>query len=261
MNCQDYREKIGPLLMEDLKADERTRLKQHLEGCSGCRRELELLSETLNQLSSLPEVAIPHHFFVAPQQPSLGPLQLMARLSPLWKGVFAVLALALLATGALAVSGLQVRIDQGALLAGFGSLPSERPTGLTQDQATDLVAALLQSVERRMQQRDEAVTAGLRQQLSRFRTDLDREQKEGIEALLADFENRMARIWQEGDTRLRSDVRDYVKTSQSDAQIRYRQDLAALGRQLEEFALRDDIQDERISLVSSAFMKIMEGVE
>ncbi|MEE8587005.1 MAG: zf-HC2 domain-containing protein, partial [Acidobacteriota bacterium] len=184
MNCQDYREKIGPLLTEDLEPDERIQLERHLEGCPDCRQERELLSETLDQLSSLQEAAVPNHFFVQPEQPRLGPLQLLSRLSPLWKGVFAMLALAVLAGGALAVGGLQVRVEEGALMAGFGSLPASQPAGLDQEQAAALASELLQTVERRIQQREAALTIALHRQISSLRTDFEQEGQQGIETLL-----------------------------------------------------------------------------
>ena len=261
MNCQNYHEKIGPLLMEDLEPDERIQLEQHLASCPDCRQERDLLSETLDQLSSLQEAALPNHFFVQPEQPRLGLLQLLSRLSPLWKGVFAMLALAILAGAALAVSGLQVRVDEGALMAGFGSLPASRPAGLDQEQAAALVSDLLQMVERRIQERDAALTIALHSRISSFRVDLEQEKQQGLETLLTDFEQRLARFWQDRDNRLRLEVRNYVESASGDVQVQYRRDLARLGLQLEEFAVRDDIQDERISLVSSAFLKIVEGTE
>lgn len=260
MKCQ-YREKIGSLLMEDLEADERLQMERHLEGCQECRQERELLSETLQQLSSLQDEAVPHHFFIQPERARLGPWQLLSRLSPLWKGVLAAVALAMLSTVALAVSGLQVRVEDGALMAGFGPLPARPTPGLDQQQAAALAEGLLQAVDRRFEERDEALRVDLQRQLAGLQRGLSQEQRDGIEALLAGFEESLAQSWQRRDARLRLEVRDYVEAAYSDAQAQYRQDLVALGRQLEEFARRDDIQDERISLVSSAFMKIVESVE
>lgn len=260
MNCQ-YREKIGPLLMEDLEAEERLELERHLEGCPECLQEREMLSQALQQLSSLPEEAVPHHFFVQPEAARLGPLQLLSRLSPLWKGALAAMALAMLSAVGFAVSGLQVRVEEGALLAGFGPLPARQQNGFDQQQAAALAEGLLEAVDRRFEQRDEALRIDLQRQLAGLRSGLSREQRDGIDALLANFEQSLAQSWQRREARMRLEVRDYVEAAYSDAQAQYRQDLVALGRQLEEFARRDDIQDERISLVSSAFMKIVESVE
>lgn len=260
MKCKDCREKIASLLMEDLPADERTLVEEHLKLCQGCRQERDMLAATLEQLAAVEDVPVPHHFFIRPE-PRLGLLQLFSRLSPLWKGAVAAAALVLLAGSALGLSGFQMRVQEGTLTAGFGSLPSPPPAGLDRQQAEALFADWLQVVDRRIEQQDEVLTAALLQRVSELQADLGADQQERFETLLADFEQRLARRWQQRDLHLQAGVRDFVEASYGEMQSRYRQDLSGLGRQLQEFAARDDMQDRRIALVSDAFLKIVEGTE
>jgi anti-sigma factor RsiW len=46
-------ELLAPFLLGELTADERRELECHLEGCAGCRRELDLLRQTHHLLRRL----------------------------------------------------------------------------------------------------------------------------------------------------------------------------------------------------------------
>jgi hypothetical protein len=56
MNCQSCRERMAELA--DARLDEKTAasLRAHIDGCAGCRAELETLSRTLAALDTLPSV-------------------------------------------------------------------------------------------------------------------------------------------------------------------------------------------------------------
>lgn len=261
MNCQDCRQKIGPLLMEDLPDEERTGVEEHLALCPDCRQERDLLAATLEQLEALEDIPVPHHFFVQPERGRLGLRELFSHLSPLWKGAFTVLALVLLFGSALGLSGFQMRLEEGTLTAGFGALPASRPAGLDREQPDALFAEWLQIVDGRLQQHDEVLTAALKQRVTELQSGLNTDQQQRIEALLADFERHLSRSLAERDLHLQSDVREFVEASYNEMQDRYRQDLSGLGRQLQDFAARDDLQDQRIALVSNAFRRIVEGTE
>jgi anti-sigma factor RsiW len=46
-------ELLGPFLLGELTADEGRELERHLEGCAGCRREVDLLGQTHDLLRRL----------------------------------------------------------------------------------------------------------------------------------------------------------------------------------------------------------------
>jgi anti-sigma factor RsiW len=46
-------ELLGPFLLGELTAGEERELERHLEGCAGCRRELDLLGQTHHLLRLL----------------------------------------------------------------------------------------------------------------------------------------------------------------------------------------------------------------
>lgn len=50
---------LGPFLLGELTADEELELERHLEGCPGCRSELNLLRQTHDLLRWLAENELP----------------------------------------------------------------------------------------------------------------------------------------------------------------------------------------------------------
>jgi anti-sigma factor RsiW len=54
MNCSDARTRLTPWLHDELDAEDRTRLQEHLAGCAVCRREAESLGHVCRLLDHLP---------------------------------------------------------------------------------------------------------------------------------------------------------------------------------------------------------------
>jgi hypothetical protein len=67
--CREWRESLGAYALGHLSEEERAGLEAHLEGCPGCRAELEQLTPVVRPMS----LADPARFEAAPQLPvSLG---------------------------------------------------------------------------------------------------------------------------------------------------------------------------------------------
>jgi hypothetical protein len=65
--CREWRESLGAHALGQLPADERAALEAHLEGCPGCRAELE----SLTGVARLMPLADPERFDTAPAPPPM----------------------------------------------------------------------------------------------------------------------------------------------------------------------------------------------
>jgi Putative zinc-finger len=64
-NCREWRESLGAYALDQLSEDERAGLEAHLEGCPGCRAELEQISALVHPMA----LADPARFDSAPVPP------------------------------------------------------------------------------------------------------------------------------------------------------------------------------------------------
>lgn len=62
MNCDDIRNRLSDYIDGEASAEEREAVREHVEGCSACRRELYELAKTVTHLRSLSEVEPPPFF-------------------------------------------------------------------------------------------------------------------------------------------------------------------------------------------------------
>lgn len=61
MTCARTRARLSAWLEGDLGQGERTRVRAHLDGCAGCRAELEGLERTVSRLAALADCETPPH--------------------------------------------------------------------------------------------------------------------------------------------------------------------------------------------------------
>ncbi|MBI3002693.1 MAG: zf-HC2 domain-containing protein [candidate division NC10 bacterium] len=84
MTCEECRASLVDLVYEEASPEEERRLHAHLEGCEGCRRELETLRRVAGLLDRWQEIPLPVH--PAPvRMPEPGPSGVRSRVfSPRW---------------------------------------------------------------------------------------------------------------------------------------------------------------------------------
>jgi len=63
MNCNEVRNRLGALLDDELAPEARTALDRHLQGCAGCRAELDRLARLDAELDLVPRIE-PNPFFL-----------------------------------------------------------------------------------------------------------------------------------------------------------------------------------------------------
>lgn len=134
MTCEECRASLVDLVYEEASPEEGRRLHAHLEGCEGCRRELEALRRVAGLLDRWQEIPLPVHPAPVPA-PQPAPIGIRSRVislrrSPGWRiagslaagACWAFLSLSLL-RGYLIASLLSpvTHVLLGALSAAIGS--------------------------------------------------------------------------------------------------------------------------------------------
>lgn len=134
MTCEECRASLVDLVYEEASPEEGRRLHAHLEGCEGCRRELEALRRVAGLLDRWQEIPLPVHPAPVPA-PQPAPIGIRSRVislrrSPGWRiagslaagACWALLSLFLL-RGYLVASPLSpmLHVFLGALSAAIGS--------------------------------------------------------------------------------------------------------------------------------------------
>jgi anti-sigma factor RsiW len=186
MACERFREALVARLYDELAPDENDRLSRHLESCEGCRRDLDELGVTREQLArATPDVpATPRVVVVAPR-PTV----------PRWMGFAAGFVCALL-LGAGMLTGWQLAIQRGAATADVAALPSgsAADAGTVSDEDVRALMRRLDEQDRQIR----ALAAGpppqsvlTRQEfeggLARLQTDFDRRQADQMQFVLEEI--------------------------------------------------------------------------
>lgn len=169
--CSLNEQRIPRSLAGDLSVEEQHLLDAHLAACPSCRAEHARYIESLSMLQSVGEEPIPRHFFVYPKEPASNLWDFFRLLKPHWQIVGAGAACLLLFLSMAAVSGLQVRRDNGAWGISFGS-----GHGLTASEMASLKAEILRSVEDRNREIALGYIQIMRSEIAGSRADLSQQQ-------------------------------------------------------------------------------------
>jgi len=243
-SCRRCRDLLNREPFEELSPEERRDLDAHVTRCRDCAREQQALTETLEAMGSVEEIPAPRHFFVYEEHRS-SPWRTFRRLSPVWQGALGAAAVAGLVLVALTAARLHLRWEEGVLLASFGDAPRERLAGAWEDE-------LLTAAEARSRAADLEWMARTRRELARLRE----EQSVQMQALLAsglrDIEGRVDLQVAAGARRVESDTRLTLSRFRQLVNNQRKRDLANLGRQLDGFATRNQIQSDRTNILMTA---------
>jgi hypothetical protein len=195
-------------------------------------------------MGSVEELPVPKHFFVYDERRS-SPWQVFRRLSPVWQGVLGAATVAVLVLGVLTAARLNLRWEEGVLLASFGNEPKERLTTAWKDE-------LLTAAETRSRAADLEWIARLRRELERSRDERSDQVQEMLASGLGNIEHRINVQAAAGARRVESDTRLALSRFRQFVNGQRKRDLARIERLLEGFATRNQIQSERTDLLMTA---------
>jgi len=256
MTCEEMKLALMDYLYEELSAEEKAPLVDHLAGCASCRAESEALAQTSRVLKAWPEVAPKMSFVFATEKPSwLDALasKVFGQRQPWWRWGFALAAAAAaFALLALAVVNTELSYSKGNFQFKVSLLP--RPEERTMAVATarnrrDTPGATAPAVD--VDSLKEALLAELRA-----------ENRVAMEASIKASEERQRRHWNAAlaDYTRRTE-QAHLELAQVMAQFaeeiqRQRQaDLRLVGRGLEQVYLDTQRRIERTNRTLEDFIK------
>ncbi len=256
-NCQTYQEWIAPALMDELEPARQRDLEDHIADCADCRRERDQLAHTLDLMKGAGEEDVPHHFFVEPPAVSMSPWRMFKSLPALWRTALATSAALLLVSGALSISSFQMRVQEGAVVAGFGELPDPSSSGRLPVEELDAFAGtLLRVVDERLANQSEDIRLAWQEEILRFqdalRADNAIKWQQAASGLQADLEQRLQ--LQKGLAR--EELKYQLRNTLQDWRDQYEIDLSGIGASLAEFQRYSEMQDQRMSALSNAYFQL-----
>jgi hypothetical protein len=184
--CSEYQEKIARSLLEDLSAEERRTLDEHLAGCPHCRSEQEGYARTLQAMQSAGNEPVPRHFFIHPEEQRYSPWEIFHFLKLRWQ-VFAA-----------ALAGLVLLVSAGWVMS------------LTRNNI-DVVALkkdLLKAVQEQNNRARAVWLQEVQDEIARSRTDLTQQQKAELTAALNRLDSRWTGHLNAAESRVKNDTRD-----------------------------------------------------
>ena len=188
LNCDDARKWIPRDLVGDLGNPEQQRLQAHLRDCPSCCKEQELCADTVQQLASVSDVPVPHHFFVYPDKRRSSWLAEVFLASNQGWRVATVAGLALALSIGLAMSRFRFRVESGVYSFSFGRpLPSHAtPLSPSIDLAA-LKAELGLLLETRSERERLELMNTLRKEFHEANRNLTRKQRRRVRFCLGDL--------------------------------------------------------------------------
>jgi len=243
-SCRSCRDLLNRDPFEELTPEERRDLDAHVTLCRDCARERQALTETMEAMGSVEEVPPPKHFFVYEERRS-SPWSSFRRLSPVWQGALAAAALAGLVLVALTAARLHLRWEEGVLLASFGDAPRERLARAWKHELLTVAQARSRAADLEWMDR-------LRRELARSREEQSGQMQVLLASGLREIEDRVDLQVATGTRRVESDTRLALSRFRQLVSQQRKRDLAILGRQLDGFATRNQIQSERTDLLMTA---------
>jgi hypothetical protein len=258
-NCEDYRKRILESSIEDLSPNERQTLEAHLAGCLFCSEEQRLTLDTLQQLRSESDVAVPRHFFVGVEELRPTPWSLFRQMTVTWK---AATALALLASGALVVmivSGFQVRTQAGALTLSFGK-PSEPKDGATQHlvNVDNLKTDILQALEEKSHQEHLVWLEEMRKELAQSNHKLTQKQQKSMETALAGLEARVNDQMSARDLSLQASWKQSLGNMYEAVQTQRKRDLMLTNNRLNRLVTQGEQKSNETEAILETLLQVAE---
>jgi hypothetical protein len=218
--CNEHQKNIPALLLGELTAEEKGKLEAHLATCSHCRSERESYANTVQQLASVDEEAVPHHFFVYPENRVSTPWKFF-RLMPLgWQTALACAAVLLLVVGVAAISRLQIQSTPDGWAVSFGRKDVD---------LASLKKDILEAVEKKNGDARSAWIQEVEDQVSHSYDSMSRQQKVQLTEALARMDSRLTRRITHSEEQALQDARKLVSDLYGVVSQDRARDLAAIN--------------------------------
>ena len=260
-SCDQNRKLIPKSVLGDLQPEEQTELDRHLVECVPCAREYRQYADTIRQLRSEQNEDVPRHFFVYPGERTLRPWQAFFKMSRIWQVAAAAVLLAVGLFSSMAIARLQVRMENGILIAGFGKLPESRPS-VFQVQTVDekaLEFRLMRMISERNQRESLELARSLRAEMARSNKTLSREQTTLLAQVLDGVELRMTRFVAAaaGDLERKTDasMQELYRT----VSLERANDRAAIENRINLVAANGEIKDTQTDAILETLLQVAEA--
>src|SRR5262245_42285270 len=248
MRCENYRRRILEASLHELNLEERQVLEAHLADCPSCTEEQRLTLDTLQQLSSTNDVAVPRHFFVRREETWSTPWSFFRQMSLSWK---AACALTLLAVGGLIVKAVStLERDAGGVTLSFGK-PSEPKTTHPQTALSidKLKMEILEAVQAKSREDRLAWMQEMRQEMALSNKKLTQKQRNSLKTVLAGLEaridDRMVARELSMEASWKQSLGDFYKT----IQVQRKQDLMTTRSGIERLAAQGEVRSNETEAI------------
>ncbi|HEV8130649.1 MAG TPA: zf-HC2 domain-containing protein [Acidobacteriota bacterium] len=258
-SCDNYRNQIPQALLGELTAQEQQALESHLRDCPVCRREQDLVVDTVTQIRSATDIPVPRHFFVYSQKSHATAWDLFKQFSIAWKlAVTAAVAVTAVFAG-LAVANFHGRSDRGVYTFGFGK--SIEPAAVPAAPGFDVQALKLELLrvleERSGQERLQWVQA-MKDELRKSESTLSRQQQKTLETALASAEGRVNnRIFTTG-LALQANWNKSLSDMYQSIGTQRQRDLVLIRERLDQLAAQGQIKADQTDVILETLLQVAE---
>jgi hypothetical protein len=251
VDCNAYHEKIPRAILGELAPGELRALQAHLASCPRCAEENEQYAAAVGALETSARgggVDVPRHFFVYPEERSMGLRELFALLSPaLRAALFAAGAVVALLT--IVSASLTWRLARGSAVTRLAPPAAEVPA---------LRAELLRLVDEKSRADKLELARELRGELARFWSASNTRERAMLESALTSVEHRVneriagtASQLDERTGRALAAVYQSVETKQ-------RQDLLAVDERLNRIAATGEQKSDQTDAILQTLLEVAE---
>ncbi len=258
--CSEYRNRIPRALLGDLSREEQKALDQHLAECSPCNREHRMYSDTVRQLGGGLDVPAPRHFFVYPEESHGTPWHAFLRMSRAWQAATATVLVILGFASLVAISRLQVRAEEGALVIGFGRLPEKRPAApqAAQVDTSALEAKILKAAAERSRLDNLAFLRTLRAEMARSNKAIGREQRALLEQAINNAELRMGQLMSSTAYDLERKTDRSVQDVYRKVSLERARDMAAVDNRIKLLAINGEVKNTQTDAILATLLQVAE---
>jgi hypothetical protein len=259
MKCEDHRRRILKASIEDLSPEDRQILEAHLADCLSCAEEQRLTLDTLQQLRSESDVAVPRHFFVGREESRPTPWSQFRQMSLTWKAATALALLAVSVLAVMVVSGFQVRTQAGAVTLSFGK-PSQPKDGATQHlvNVESLKTDILQALEEKSHQERLVWLEEMRKELARSNRKLTQKQQKSMETALAGLEARVNDRMNSRDLSLQASWKQSLGNMYEAVQTQRKRDLILTNNRLNRLVTQGEQKSNETEAILETLLQVAE---
>jgi hypothetical protein len=246
--CRKYQEQIAALLLGDLPEKEAGNLEAHLAVCLQCRSERDRYTQSIQQLSSLNEEMVPHHFFIHSEERSSRPWQLFLQMQRRSQAAVACVVAMILALGVAAISQLQIQSNSDGWAVRFGGNDSA---------ASGLKKEILDLVEKNKEAGKEWAKEFL-SEIDRSQTDRVQQVQVRFKAALETRDARIAGLMAGSEGQIREDMQKLLSALYQSIEQRHEQDLKAVYLRLEKIDATNTIKTLQTNAILDTLLQTTE---